>query len=241
MNQHCYCTLHLQEWLGAKDVINLFIWSPEANRHLRCFSRRTLGVRIWNGSGLLRFICPHLWFHGLKLACLCGNLLTDPPKLKTGREGTFPTHRAKQVAKADSGTWGPQTGRSPLHLVLAFCRAALSHSSRPRASLHWESKPHPGKVEVCKILSTKPSKNWQFHSFFRLHFSVSRPDLYSAHWSRPQEPMAVSRPQSDQLRSKLILSYKAKCRTQKPPWKAASATTIQPVIRTYLTAARWQS
>jgi len=42
---------------------------------------------------------------------------------------------AKHVAKADSGTCGPHTGSSPLHLVLAFWRAALSHSSRPRASL----------------------------------------------------------------------------------------------------------
>jgi hypothetical protein len=48
---------------------------------------------------------------------------------------TLNTHLAKQVAKADSGTWGPQTGRSPLHFVLAFCRAALSHSSRPLANL----------------------------------------------------------------------------------------------------------
>lgn len=42
---------------------------------------------------------------------------------------------AKHVANADSGTCGPHTGSSPLHLVLAFWRAALSHSSRPRASL----------------------------------------------------------------------------------------------------------
>ncbi len=45
------------------------------------------------------------------------------------------TYLARQVAKADSGTWGPHTGRSPLHFVLAFCSAALSHSSRPLASL----------------------------------------------------------------------------------------------------------
>ena len=32
-------------------------------------------------------------------------------------------------------TWGPQIGKRPLHLVFAFWRAALSHSSRPRASL----------------------------------------------------------------------------------------------------------
>ena len=32
-------------------------------------------------------------------------------------------------------TCGPQIGSRPLHLVLAFWSAALSHSSRPRASL----------------------------------------------------------------------------------------------------------
>lgn len=46
---------------------------------------------------------------------------------------------AKHVAKADSGTFGPQTGSSPLHLVFAFWSKALSHSSRPRASLPTEN------------------------------------------------------------------------------------------------------
>lgn len=39
---------------------------------------------------------------------------------------------------SDSVGWitcGPQIGKRPLHLVFAFWRAALSHSSRPRASL----------------------------------------------------------------------------------------------------------
>lgn len=38
--------------------------------------------------------------------------------------------RARHEAKADSGTWGPQSGSNPLALVLALCSAALSHSSR---------------------------------------------------------------------------------------------------------------
>lgn len=51
---------------------------------------------------------------------------------------------ARQVANADSGTCGPHTGKSPLHLVLAFCKAALSHSSRPRASLMQRSERRSG-------------------------------------------------------------------------------------------------
>ena len=50
--------------------------------------------------------------------------------------GFTETHLAKHVANTDSCTCGPHRGSSPLHLVLAFCRAALSHSSRPRACLH---------------------------------------------------------------------------------------------------------
>lgn len=46
------------------------------------------------------------------------------------------THLARQLANCDSGTCGPQRGRRPLHLVLAFCNAALSHSSRPLACLY---------------------------------------------------------------------------------------------------------
>jgi hypothetical protein len=48
-------------------------------------------------------------------------------------------HLARQAAKTDSWTCGPHKGSNPLHLVLAFCRVALSHSSRPRACLkHFE-------------------------------------------------------------------------------------------------------
>ena len=46
---------------------------------------------------------------------------------------------AKQLANADSGTCGPHRGSSPLHLVLAFCSAALSHSSRTLACLKIQS------------------------------------------------------------------------------------------------------
>lgn len=56
---------------------------------------------------------------------------------------------AKHVANADSGTCGPHTGSSPLHLVLAFWRAALSHSSRPRASLLRRK----GKLKISVILN----------------------------------------------------------------------------------------
>ena len=35
-------------------------------------------------------------------------------------------------------TVGPQTGSSPLHLVLAFCNMALSHSSLDLANLEQE-------------------------------------------------------------------------------------------------------
>ena len=45
------------------------------------------------------------------------------------------TDLARQAAKTDSCTCGPHKGSNPLHLVLAFCRVALSHSSRPRACL----------------------------------------------------------------------------------------------------------
>lgn len=159
--------------------------------------------------------------------------------MQTGLRSNFSTHRAKQVAKADSGTWGPQTGRSPLHLVFAFCRAALSHSSRPRASLHWESKSHPGKLEGCKFLSKKSSKNWQFHSFFKLRSSLFSVQAWTLFGILKQTTAAHL--QSDQLTSKPILSYKVKCHAHKPPWKITSTTTTQLVIRTYLTAARWQS
>ena len=49
---------------------------------------------------------------------------------------------ANEEAKADSGTWGPHKGKRPLHLVLAFCSMADSHSSRPLCSLKaaiWQS------------------------------------------------------------------------------------------------------
>lgn len=52
--------------------------------------------------------------------------------------GKIKSHLAKHVANADSGTCGPHTGSNPLHFVLAFWRAALSHSSRPRANLQPE-------------------------------------------------------------------------------------------------------
>ena len=42
---------------------------------------------------------------------------------------------ARLLAKAESDTEEPQMGRIPLQRVLAFCRVALSHSSRERANL----------------------------------------------------------------------------------------------------------
>ena len=59
---------------------------------------------------------------------------------KKGRKGykhaTLPDRDlARLLAKAESDTAGPQMGMSPLHLVLAFCSIALSHSSLLLASL----------------------------------------------------------------------------------------------------------
>lgn len=62
------------------------------------------------------------------------NIKQQIQSLKTIKEKKK-VYLARHVANADSGTFGPHKGKSPLHLVLAFCRAALSHSSRPRASL----------------------------------------------------------------------------------------------------------
>ena len=53
--------------------------------------------------------------------------------------GVFKIKRAylaRAFEKSVSATSGPQMGKMPLHLVLAFCKAAFSHSSRPvRADL----------------------------------------------------------------------------------------------------------
>lgn len=74
---------------------------------------------------------------------------------------------AKHVAKADSGTCGPQTGSSPLHLVLAFWRRALSHSSRPRASLSVG-----GKKKVRKNENWPDSKTSE--RFLKIILNISR-------------------------------------------------------------------
>lgn len=76
---------------------------------------------------------------------------SGPAPLEDRRTCPTQAHLAKQVANADSGTCGPHTGRRPLHLVLAFCRAALSHSSRPRASL-WG----PSNAQNSPQLSRQP-------------------------------------------------------------------------------------
>ena len=60
------------------------------------------------------------------------------------------TDLARQAAKTDSCTCGPHKGSNPLHLVLAFCRVALSHSSRPRACLD--------KHRARRVMVTKGGK-----------------------------------------------------------------------------------
>lgn len=70
---------------------------------------------------------------------------------------------AKHVAKADSGTCGPQTGSSPLHLVFAFWSKALSHSSRPRASLPTENTKIGIKMKLTpfqNIINVIFNENW---------------------------------------------------------------------------------
>ena len=61
---------------------------------------------------------------------------------------------ARHVAKADSGTCGPQTGSSPLHLVFAFWSKALSHSSRPRASLPEENTKISINIKLMLLYNT---------------------------------------------------------------------------------------
>lgn len=77
---------------------------------------------------------------------------------------------AKQLAKADSGTEGPHSGRSPLHLVLAFWRAALSHSSRPRACLNKEIQIRIALLLTLQFPDTKcPVYPFKCHYFLN-HF-----------------------------------------------------------------------
>lgn len=49
--------------------------------------------------------------------------------------GSYLSHQKNSRNLVQSLTFEPQIGNRPLHLVFAFWRAALSHSSRPRASL----------------------------------------------------------------------------------------------------------
>lgn len=98
--------------------------------------RRNSSLVSWMLSWYVGSLWPvHSWRYVL---CLCGKKGFQYEMVHSkGKKPVVSMHSylAKQVANADSGTCGPHTGSSPLHFVLAFWRAALSHSSLPRASL----------------------------------------------------------------------------------------------------------
>ena len=63
---------------------------------------------------------------------------------------------------SDSVGWitcGPQIGKRPLHLVFAFWRAALSHSSRPRASLLVKTNVKNSLDQKNKTINIKKQHN----------------------------------------------------------------------------------
>ena len=77
--------------------------------------------------------------------------------------GEGPAYLARQLAKAGSGTCGPHSGSRPLQRVLAFCSAAVSHSSRVRASLYECKYVHKHQLKANPNIQqhTETERSWK--------------------------------------------------------------------------------